>query len=150
MAYSLVSRMLISTAIILTFFSIIFLCILRNRRARRTIRRRQFWNRSHIVVAEEWVTKKKVELTTTRQIATRVQRQLVLEDGKVVEDSGPIVSTNTTEDTEKQEHKHTEVRYLFFFLLHLWLIRSRRRRKWERFIFDYPRLLRWMRGYADR
>jgi hypothetical protein len=62
------------------------------------------------------VTKKKVELTTTRQIATRVQRQLVLEDGKVVEDSGPIVSTNTTEDTEKQEHKHTEVRYIFFFL----------------------------------
>jgi hypothetical protein len=57
------------------------------------------------------VTKKKVELTTTRQIATRVQRQLVLEDGKVVEDSGPIVSTNTTEDTEKQEHKHTEVSY---------------------------------------
>ncbi|KAF4530542.1 hypothetical protein B566_EDAN016995 [Ephemera danica] len=59
---------------------------------------------------EEWVTKKKVELTTTRQIETRVQRQLVLEDGKVVEDSGPIVSTNTTEDTEKQETKNTEHR----------------------------------------
>ena len=63
------------------------------------------------------MTKKKVELTTTRQIETRVQRQLVLEDGKVVEDSGPIVSTNTTEDTEKQEHKHTEVgqKYIFIF-----------------------------------
>ncbi|CAB3370186.1 Hypothetical predicted protein [Cloeon dipterum] len=57
---------------------------------------------------EEWVTKKKTELTTTRQIETRVKRQLVLEDGKVVEDSGPMVSTNTTEDTEKQEQKHTE------------------------------------------
>lgn len=62
-----------------------------------------------IVVAEEWVTKKKVELTTKRQIETRVKRQVVLEDGKVVEDSGPIVTTNTTEDTEKQESSQTEV-----------------------------------------
>ncbi|KAK6625217.1 hypothetical protein RUM43_005508 [Polyplax serrata] len=59
---------------------------------------------------EEWVTKKKVELTTTRQIETRVKRQVVLEDGKVVEDSGPMVTTNTTEDTEKQEHSQTEVK----------------------------------------
>jgi bifunctional N-acetylglucosamine-1-phosphate-uridyltransferase/glucosamine-1-phosphate-acetyltransferase GlmU-like protein len=48
-------------------------------------------------------------LTTTRQIETRVKRQVVLEDGKVVGDSGPIVTTNTTEDTETQEHKQTEV-----------------------------------------
>ncbi|RZF36365.1 hypothetical protein LSTR_LSTR010406 [Laodelphax striatellus] len=57
---------------------------------------------------EEWVTKKKVELTTKRQIETRVKRQVVLEDGRVVEDSGPIVTTNTTEDTEKQESTTTE------------------------------------------
>lgn len=62
-----------------------------------------------ISVTEEWVTKKKVELTTKKQIETRVKRQVVLEDGKVVEDSGPIVTTNTTEDTEKQEHEQTEV-----------------------------------------
>jgi hypothetical protein len=48
-------------------------------------------------------------LTTTRQIETRVKRQVVLEDGKVVGDSGPVVTTNTTEDTETQEHKQTEV-----------------------------------------
>jgi hypothetical protein len=48
-------------------------------------------------------------LTTTRQIETRVKRQVVLEDGKVVGDSGPIVTTNTTEDTETEEHKKTEV-----------------------------------------
>lgn len=59
--------------------------------------------------SEEWITKKKVELTTKKQIETRVKRQVVLEDGKVVEDSGPIVTTNTTEDTEKQEHEQTEV-----------------------------------------
>ncbi|XP_050439408.1 uncharacterized protein LOC126844933 isoform X2 [Adelges cooleyi] len=61
---------------------------------------------------EEWVTKKKVELTTKKQIETRVKRQVVLEDGKVVEDSGPIVTTNTTEDTEKQEHQQTEHRQI--------------------------------------
>lgn len=60
-------------------------------------------------IAEEVVTKKKTELTTTRQIETRVKRQVVLEDGKVVQDSGPIVETNTTEDTDKQESETTEV-----------------------------------------
>ncbi|XP_047002402.1 uncharacterized protein LOC124619829 isoform X2 [Schistocerca americana] len=59
---------------------------------------------------EEWVTKKKTELTTRRQIETRVKRQVVLEGGKVVEDSGPIVTTSTTEDTEKEEHQQTEHR----------------------------------------
>lgn len=59
--------------------------------------------------SEEVVTKKKTELTTTRQIETRVKRQVVLEDGKVVQDSGPIVETNTTEDTDKQESETTEV-----------------------------------------
>ncbi|XP_026681545.1 uncharacterized protein LOC103512184 [Diaphorina citri] len=61
---------------------------------------------------EEIITKKKTELTTTRQIQTRVKRQVVLEDGKIVEDSGPIVTTNTTEDTEKHEEQNTEHRNL--------------------------------------
>jgi len=51
-----------------------------------------------------------VELTTTKQIETRVKRQIVLEDGRVVDDSGPLVTTTTTEDTDKQESEHTEVR----------------------------------------
>lgn len=55
------------------------------------------------------MTKKKTELTTTKQIETRVKRQVVLEDGKVVQDSGPIVETNTTEDTDKQESESVEV-----------------------------------------
>lgn len=33
----------------------------------------------------------------------------MLEDGKVIEDSGPIVETNTTEDTNKQESESVEV-----------------------------------------
>lgn len=60
-------------------------------------------------IAEEWETRKKKEITTTRQIETRVKRQVVLEDGEVVEDSGPQVTTNTTEDVEQQEHTTQEV-----------------------------------------
>ncbi|XP_037938880.1 uncharacterized protein LOC119672007 isoform X2 [Teleopsis dalmanni] len=65
-----------------------------------------------ITKEEEWITKRKTELTTTRQIKTHVKRNVVLEDGKVVEDSGPIVSTSTTEDTDKQETESTEKRDL--------------------------------------
>lgn len=61
---------------------------------------------------EEWETRKKKEIVTTRQIETRVKRQVVLEDGEVVEDSGPLVTTNTTEDVEQQEHTTQEVRIL--------------------------------------
>ncbi|XP_056633273.1 zinc finger CCCH domain-containing protein 13 isoform X1 [Diorhabda sublineata] len=61
---------------------------------------------------EEWVSKKKTEVTNTKQIETRVKRQVVLEDGKVVEDSGPMVTTNTTEDSATQEHHQTELRKL--------------------------------------
>lgn len=65
------------------------------------------------LITEEWIKKKKVELTTTKQIETRVKRQIVLEDGKVVDDSGPIVTTNTTEDTDKKESEHTEVSTIY-------------------------------------
>ena len=61
-----------------------------------------------MVCAEEWVTSKKVEVKKNRQIETRVQRQVVLEDGEVVEDSGPHVSTNTTEDVTTNEKENTE------------------------------------------
>ncbi|KAL3274157.1 hypothetical protein HHI36_015571 [Cryptolaemus montrouzieri] len=61
---------------------------------------------------EEWISKKKTEVVNTKQIETRVKRQVVLEDGKVVEDSGPMVTTNTTEDSETQEHHQTELRKL--------------------------------------
>ncbi|XP_043480857.1 homeobox protein 2 isoform X2 [Leptopilina heterotoma] len=62
------------------------------------------------VKEEEWETRKKKEITTTRQIETRVKRQVVLEDGEVVVDSGPLVTTNTTEDVEQQEHTTKERR----------------------------------------
>ena len=58
---------------------------------------------------EEWVKKKKTEVVTKRQIATRVQREVLLKDGKVVVDSGPKVTTTTTEDTTKEESENTEV-----------------------------------------
>lgn len=61
------------------------------------------------VFIEEWETRKKKEITTTRQIETRIKRQVVLEDGEVIKDSGPFVTTNTTEDIEQQEQTTQEV-----------------------------------------
>jgi len=93
-----------------------------------------------LATLEEWVTKKKVELTTKKQIETRVKRQVVLEDGKIVEDSGPIVTTNTTEDTEKQEHQQTEVTFVvsFPFLLFVLTDRPTTTTLRTRFIFSVP------------
>ena len=60
--------------------------------------------------AEEWIKKRKVEQVTTKQIETRVKRQVVVnEDGQVLDDSGPQVTTRTTEDTETKREEHTEV-----------------------------------------
>lgn len=44
---------------------------------------------------EEWVTSKKRQTTTTREIETHIKRNVVVEDGQLVEDSGPTVSQNT-------------------------------------------------------
>lgn len=58
---------------------------------------------------DQWVTRRRVEVVTTKNIETRVQRQLLLEDGKVLEDSGPIISTDTTVDTTEKKDENTEV-----------------------------------------
>lgn len=57
---------------------------------------------------EEWTTKKKVVNHKTKQVETRVQRQIVLEDGKVIADSGPQISTRTKEDNRTEETEDTE------------------------------------------
>ncbi|XP_059048469.1 serine/arginine repetitive matrix protein 1 [Achroia grisella] len=59
---------------------------------------------------EEWVTRKKSEVTTTRQIATRVKRELLLEDGRILSDSGPKISTSVNEDTHTTNFQQTEHR----------------------------------------
>ena len=57
----------------------------------------------------KWETQKKKKTVTTRQIETRVKRQVVLENGEVFADSGPLVTTNTTEDIEQHEHTTQEI-----------------------------------------
>jgi len=52
---------------------------------------------------EEWVTKKKVEITTTKNVERKIHRQLVLEDGRVVEEELPTVTVDTTEDKQTFE-----------------------------------------------
>lgn len=59
---------------------------------------------------EEWVTRKTSEVTTTRQIATRVKRELILEDGRILSDSGPKISTSVNEDTHTTNFQQTEHR----------------------------------------
>ena len=66
-----------------------------------------------------------MEQVTTKQIETRVKRQVIVtEDGQVIDDSGPQVTTRTTEDTETKREEHTEVRLIaqnetkHHFLLH--------------------------------
>ena len=60
---------------------------------------------------ENWVTKKKVEITTTKNIETKVFRQLVLEDGRVL-DEVPTVTIDRTEDKQIFETDHEEERDL--------------------------------------
>lgn len=57
---------------------------------------------------EEWTTSKKVVNHKTRQTETRVQRQLVLEDGKVIADTGPQITTRTTVDNKMEESEDTQ------------------------------------------
>ncbi|CAN7987006.1 unnamed protein product, partial [Ixodes hexagonus] len=57
---------------------------------------------------EEWTTSKKVVNHKTRQTETRVQRQLVLEDGKVIADTGPQITTRTKVDNKMEESEDTQ------------------------------------------
>lgn len=58
---------------------------------------------------EEWAESKRKINHKTRQVETRVQRQLVMEDGKVIADSGPQIVTRIKEDNkvEESEKKRT-------------------------------------------
>jgi len=49
---------------------------------------------------EDWITRKRVETKTVRNIEKRVQRQVVLEDGRVIEEDDPEVTLDTIEDVE--------------------------------------------------
>jgi len=43
----------------------------------------------------------------TKQVETRVQRQIIMEDGKVIADSGPQVTTKCKEDQKQEETENT-------------------------------------------
>jgi hypothetical protein len=52
---------------------------------------------------EEWTTSKRKVNHKTRQVETRVSRQLLVENGKVIADSGPQVTTRIKEDNKVEE-----------------------------------------------
>merc|ERR1719309_1157474 len=61
---------------------------------------------------EEWVTTKKVEIVTTKNVERKIQRQVVLEDGRVGEEEIPTVTIDTTEDKQTFETDQDEERNL--------------------------------------
>lgn len=56
----------------------------------------------NLIADEEWTTRK-VTNHKTKQVETRIQRQIVMEDGKVIADSGPQITTRTKEDNTVEE-----------------------------------------------
>ena len=55
-----------------------------------------------------WTTKKKVEVVTTKNIERTIQRQVVLEDGRVLDEEIPVVTVDTIENKEIFETDHDE------------------------------------------
>ena len=59
------------------------------------------------VLDGEWISSKKVVNHKTRQVETRIKRQLIMEDGKVIADSGPQVTVRTKEDNWTEESENS-------------------------------------------
>lgn len=56
----------------------------------------------------ELITTKRIINHRTKQIETRVQRQIVMEDGVVISDTGPLVTTKTLEDSKEEVDEQVE------------------------------------------
>jgi len=61
---------------------------------------------------EDWGTKKRVETKTIKTIETRRQRQLVLEDGRIIEEDEPEVTVDTVYDDESHSDDGEEDRHI--------------------------------------
>jgi hypothetical protein len=68
--------------------------------------------RARAAAEEEWVTTKKVEIVTTKNVEWKIQRQVVLEDGRVMEEEIPTVTVDTTTDKQTFETEQDEERNL--------------------------------------
>jgi len=56
---------------------------------------------------ENWKTKKRTETVTTKSQERQIQRQVVLEDGRVIQEDVPEVTVDTTED--RQSHVESDI-----------------------------------------
>lgn len=61
--------------------------------------------------SEDWLTKKRVETKTTKNVERKIQRQVVLEDGRVIVEDVPEVTVDTVEDTQTREDSGDEDRH---------------------------------------
>ena len=62
------------------------------------------------VRGEEYLTKRRVETKTTRNTEKRIQRQVVLDDGRVIQHDDPEIVVDTVEDTQTREEEHVDNR----------------------------------------
>ena len=53
---------------------------------------------------EDYITRKRVETKTVKKLEKRIQRQVVLEDGRVIEEDDPEVTVDTVEGTVDLGH----------------------------------------------
>lgn len=61
---------------------------------------------------EEWTTSRKIVNHKTRQVETRVKRKIVMEDGKVIADSGPQIISRTRENNRTEESDNSNKKAL--------------------------------------
>lgn len=59
---------------------------------------------------EEWITKKRVTTVTRKNLEKQSQRQVVLEDGRIVQEDDPEVTNDLIEDTQTHEEGGDEDR----------------------------------------
>lgn len=55
---------------------------------------------------QQYLTTRKVEVKTTKNTEKRVQRQVVLHDGRVIARTEPEIVTDTVEDFTTHEEEH--------------------------------------------
>ena len=64
--------------------------------------------------SEDWITKKRVETVTKKNLERQIQRQVVLDDGRVIVEDVPEVTVDTVEDRQSHEEDGDEDKKIGF------------------------------------
>lgn len=64
--------------------------------------------------SEDWITKKRVETVTKKNLERQIHRQVVLDDGRVIVEDKPEVTVDTVEDRQSHEEEGGEDKAIGF------------------------------------